>query len=70
MIPISKHLMEVLTKEYGIKFGENGISRSHTSKHHYYLCESEENLAKLKSYYTKVGLDSKDIDRQHSFKRR
>lgn len=47
MIKISKEAAHKLHNEYGIRFGENGIS--HTKTHHktYYLTESERNLRAL-----------------------
>lgn len=47
MIKISKEDALKLNKEYGVKFGENGISRTHGHNKHYYLCESEYNLRSL-----------------------
>ena len=70
MIPISKKVMEVLTKEYGVQFGENGISRTYSHKHHYFLCESGKNLGFLKDYYKKIGLSTSEVDKMHSLKGR
>ena len=49
MIKIRKEDALKLNKEYGVKFGENGISRTHGHKKHYYLTESEYNLRSLLS---------------------
>lgn len=70
MISISKKEMLALTTEYGVIFGENGISRTHSHNHHYFLCESDKNLKYLKDYRKKNGYKSSDIDRLHSIKRR
>lgn len=43
---ISKELAHKLNKEYGVPFGENGISVSGTRRK-YYLCESKRNLSLL-----------------------
>ena len=47
MIKISREDALKLNKEYGVKFGENGISRTHGHKKNYYLTESEYNLRSL-----------------------
>lgn len=47
MIKISKEYAMRLNKEYGVNFGENGISRTHGHHKNYFLCESEDNLRKL-----------------------
>ena len=70
MISINKKEMEILTKEYGVIFGENGISRTHAHNHHYFLCESGKNLKYLKDYYKRVGLATSGIDKLHSLKGR
>lgn len=70
MIAITKKTMEALIKEYGLEFGENGISRTYGHNHHYYLCESYKNLDKLRKYYNKIGASTEEIDRLHSIKRR
>lgn len=60
-------------KEYlanaGIWYGEGGISRTYTHNPKYYLCESKKNIAALKQYYEKVGMDPKDIDRRCSYRK-
>lgn len=66
MISISKKTMEALVKDYGIKFGENGISRTFGHNHHYFLCESDKNLNKLKKYYKKLGISTEEIDKLHT----
>lgn len=47
MIKISKEDALKLNKEYGVKFGENGISRTHGHHKTYFLTESEYNLRSL-----------------------
>ena len=47
MIKITKKDALKLNKEYGVKFGENGISRTHGHHKKYYLTESEYNLRSL-----------------------
>ena len=44
---ISKEIAHKLNKEFGIPFGEDGISVSGTRRK-YYLCESRKNLSLLK----------------------
>ena len=44
---ISKEIAHKLNKEFGVPFGENGISISGTRRK-YYLCESRKNLSLLK----------------------
>ena len=44
---ISKENAHKLNKEFGVPFGENGISVSGTRRK-YYLCESRKNLSLLK----------------------
>ena len=45
---ISKEIAHKLNKEFGVPFGENGISTSKTNHKKYYLCESRKNLSILK----------------------
>lgn len=47
MILIAKEVAHKLNKEYGVPFGENGISKSGTGRK-FYLCESKYNLNALK----------------------
>lgn len=47
MIKINKEDALKLNKEYGVKFGENGISHTHGHNKNYYLTESEYNLRSL-----------------------
>ena len=47
MIKIKKEDALKLNKEYGVCFGENGISRTHSHHKNYYLTESEYNLRNL-----------------------
>lgn len=44
---ISKKLAHKLNKEYGVKFGEGGISTSKTKHKKYYLCERQKNMIAL-----------------------
>lgn len=44
MIKIKKDVAHKLHNEYGVKWKENGISKTHTKHPNYYLCESEYNL--------------------------
>ena len=47
---ISKEIAHKLNKEFGVPFGENGISSTGklNGRHKYYLCESRKNLSLLK----------------------
>ena len=47
---ISKEIAHKLNKEFGVPFGENGISSTGklNGRHKYYLCESHKNLSLLK----------------------
>lgn len=50
--------MEYLTS-HGVKFGENGISRTsscHNRLHTYYLCESTFNIQVHEDYLMSIGL--------------
>ena len=47
MIKITKDVAHKLHNEYGVKWKENGISKTHTKHPKYYLCESEYNLRSL-----------------------
>ena len=47
MIQIAKEVAQKLNKEYGVPYGEGGISRSGTRRK-YYLCESKGNLKALR----------------------
>lgn len=63
MIRISKREMEFLTKEKGVRFGENGIF--HTVARHrrtYYLTESKKNLKYLKQYHDQLRENGKAVD--------
>jgi len=64
MIPITKTERDILTKKYGIQYGEGGISRTYAHACKYYLCESEKNKKKLKEYYIELGLDPKEVDKR------
>ena len=50
IIQISKENAHKLNKEFGVPFGENGISSTGklNGRHKYYLCESRKNLSLLK----------------------
>ena len=48
IILISKEIAHKLNKEFGVPFGENGISTSKTNHKKFYLCESRKNLSLLK----------------------
>ena len=48
IILISKEIAHKLNKEFGVPFGENGISTSKTNHKKYYLCESRKNISLLK----------------------
>ena len=50
IILISKEIAHKLNKEFGVPFGENGISSTGklNGRHKYYLCESSKNLSLLK----------------------
>lgn len=47
---ISKEIAHKLNKEFGVPFGENGISLTgkENGRHKYYLCESRKNLSLIK----------------------
>ena len=44
IIPITKDEAQKLNKEYGVKFGDYGISSTHTKYKKYFLTESKSNL--------------------------
>lgn len=46
MLQITKQEAMELNK-IGVKFGENGISRSASGHNKYYVCENRDNLTKL-----------------------
>ena len=48
IILISKEIAHKLNKDFGVPFGENGVSTSKTNHKKYYLCESHKNLSLLK----------------------
>lgn len=64
MIPITKEERDILTKKYGVQYGEGGISRSFTHAPHYYLCESKKNKDILKQYYKELGLNPQEVDKR------
>jgi hypothetical protein len=47
LVKISKQEALKLNKDYGVPFGENGISHSWAKYQHYYLCEGRKNIACL-----------------------
>lgn len=47
LIKISKENAKKLHEIYGVRYKENGISKTHTKHATYYLCESEYNLRSL-----------------------
>lgn len=47
MIKISKEIAKKLNEIYGVRYKENGISKTRTKHATYYLCESEYNLRSL-----------------------
>ena len=55
MIKISKEIAQKLNSNYGVPYGENGISHTVGSgkKKTYYLCESPRNMNKLQKLTTK-----------------
>ena len=38
-----------LNEEYGVRYGENGISHTYTKSRKYYLCENKYNLNALEN---------------------
>lgn len=44
---ISKKEATTLNEEYGVRYGENGISHTYTKSRKYYLCENKYNLNAL-----------------------
>ena len=55
LIKISKEIAHELNSNYGVPFGENGISHTlgNGRKKTYYLCESDKNMQTLKKLTTK-----------------
>ena len=55
MIKISKEIAQKLNSDYGVPYGENGISHTlgKRKKKTYYLCESAKNMQKLQKLTTK-----------------
>lgn len=47
IVNISKQMAHKL-HDLGVRFGEGGISHSHTSNKKYYLCESRRNMELLR----------------------
>ena len=47
IIPITKDEAQRLNKEYGIKFGDYGISSTHTKHKKFFLAENRTNLNAL-----------------------
>lgn len=48
MIKISKKEAFAINKDYGVNYGSGGLSHDIKNRH-YYLCESNNNLAALKA---------------------
>lgn len=44
MIKINKNAAQKLNNEFGVPFGDDGISKTKTKHPTYFLCESERNL--------------------------
>lgn len=57
MIRIDKRTRDYLTRVANVKYGENGVSKTHSHNDSYYLCESKANKELLKKYYEQIGLD-------------
>lgn len=74
MIKISREDALKLNKEYGVKFGENGISHSHGHHKNYYLTESEYNLRSLLKFSlnneAKALVDKIDSKKRHFNKKK
>lgn len=74
MIKISKEEALKLNKEYGVKFGENGISHTHGHHKNYYLTESEYNLRTLLKFSlnneAKVLIDKVDAKKRQNNKKK
>lgn len=49
MVRISKDELKYLLSK-GVKWKNNGISHTYTKHHHYYLTESQRNMALLEKY--------------------
>ena len=47
IIPITKDEAQKLNKEYGVKFGDYGISSTHTKHKNFFLTENRTNLNAL-----------------------
>ena len=47
IIPITKDEAQRLSKDYGVKFGDYGISSTHTKHKNFFLTESRSNLNAL-----------------------
>ena len=47
LIKITKEVAHKLHNDYGVRWKENGISKTSTKYPKYYLCESERNLRNL-----------------------
>lgn len=69
MIKIKKEDALKLNKEYGVCFGENGISKTHNHHPHYFLCTSEYNLKSLLDFRTNDEAQ-KLLDKINAKKRR
>ena len=47
IIPITKDEAQKLNKEYGVKFGDYGISSTHTKHKNFFLTENRSNIDAL-----------------------
>ena len=53
LIQISKKEAQILNKNYGVPFHENGISHTYSKHKHYYLCENKKNMNYLQKIRNK-----------------
>lgn len=67
IIPITKDEAQRLNKEYGVKFGDYGISSTHTKHKNFFLTENKTNLNALneirgvKTYKNKPNFRNKRV---------
>ena len=67
IIPITKDEAQRLNKEYGVKFGDYGISSTHTKHKNFFLTENRTNLNALneirgvKTYKNKPNFRNKRV---------
>lgn len=76
MIRISKEAAQRLHNEFGVPYGEGGISTTVKRPKTYYLCESERNLRSLTTFAlndeaTKIlkGIDARNAERKKKYKK-